>query len=274
MNKEAKQLPEKLLPSNIEAEMGVLGSIIIDPEALVEVADFLRAEDFYRDAHRIIYEVALDLHNRREPADFITICDELERKNQLENVDGAGYITSLINYVPTSGNIRYYGQIVERTAILRRLIHAAGVIAAEAHQAEDKNAYVMVEHAEQLVFEIGQRATSQGDDLSISEVMTRYMQKLDELSQRRGTLVGVPSGFAELDRLTGGFRKADLIVLAARPSVGKTSCALSIVHQAALRYNQRIGIFSMEMSTEQLGERLLAIDTGINLQRLNTGDVE
>jgi replicative DNA helicase len=265
---------ERMLPQNIEAEMGVLGSIIIDPEALVEVVDFLHAEDFYRDAHRTIFEVILDLYNRREPADHITICNSLERRNQLENIGGARYITSLINYVPTSGNAYYYGQIVERTAILRRLIHTAGIIAAEAYQAQDEQASAMVDRAEHLVFEIGQRATSQGDDLSISEVMTAYMAKLEELSERRGTLIGVPSGFMDLDRLTGGFRGSDVIVLAARPSVGKTSCALSIVHQAAMRYQKRIGIFSLEMSTEQLGERLLAIETGINLQRLNTGDIE
>src|SRR6266496_2034324 len=265
---------ERMFPHNLEAEKGVLGSIIIDPEALVEVADFLRAEDFYRDAHRTLYEVVLDLYNRRDPADFITICNVLSRGNLLENVGGPGYITSLINYVPTSGNARYYGQIVERTAILRRLIHAAGVIATEAYQAQDEHAKAMVDHAEQLVFEIGQRANSQGDDLSISEVMTQYMAKLEELSGRRGTLVGVPSGFTDLDRLTGGFRRSDVIVLAARPSVGKTSAALSMVHLAATRYQKRIGIFSLEMSTEQLGERLLAIETGINLQRLNTGDIE
>lgn len=220
---------ERMFPHNLEAEKGVLGSIIIDPEALVEVADFLRAEDFYRDAHRTLYEVVLDLYNRRDPADFITICNVLSRGNLLENVGGPGYITSLINYVPTSGNARYYGQIVERTAILRRLIHAAGVIATEAYQAQDEHAKAMVDHAEQLVFEIGQRANSQGDDLSISEVMTQYMAKLEELSGRRGTLVGVPSGFTDLDRLTGGFRRSDVIVLAARPSVGKCLPAWTLI---------------------------------------------
>jgi replicative DNA helicase len=265
---------ERLLPCNIEAEMGVLGSIIIDPEALVDVADFLHAEDFYRDAHQTIYEVILELYNRREPADVITICNALEGRNLLESVGGPGYITSLMNRVPTSGNAVYYGQIVGRTAILRRLIHVAGVVAAEAYQAQDEQASAVVERAEQLVFEIGQRATNQGDDLSISEVMMAYMQKLEELSRRRGTLVGVPSGFNDLDRLTGGFRRADVIVVAARPSAGKTSLALSLVHQAAMRYQQRVGIFSLEMSTEQLGERLLAIETGINLQRLNTGDID
>src|SRR5436305_1071907 len=212
---------ERLLPCNVDAEMGVLGSIIIDPEALVELADFLRAEDFYRDAHQMIYEVILDLYNRREPADLITICDGLERKNRLEAVGGASCIASLINIVPTSGNAVHYGHIVERTAILRRLIRVAGTIAAEAYDAQDEQATQVVERAEQRVFEIGQRGFSQGNDLSISEVMTTYLLKLDELSQRRGKLAGLPTGFNDLDQLTGGFRKSDVIVLAARPGAGK-----------------------------------------------------
>ena len=128
---------EKLLPQNIEAECGVLGSIIIDPEAIVQVSDFLQPEDFYRDAHRTIYEVILHLYQSGEPADFITICDELERRNRLEDVGGASYITSLINQVPTSGNVEYYGHIVERTSTLRRLIHTAGQIAAVAYEEGD-----------------------------------------------------------------------------------------------------------------------------------------
>src|SRR5215813_6102611 len=151
---------EKLLPQNIEAECGVLGSIIIDPEAIVQVSDFLHADDFYRDAHHTIYEVILQLYEEHEPADFITICDELERRNKLEDVGGAGYITSLINQVPTSGNVEYYGRIVERTAILRRLIHAAGQIAAIAY--EEADADIALDKAEQLIFAVGQRHAQQG----------------------------------------------------------------------------------------------------------------
>src|SRR5207244_7272164 len=141
---------EKLLPQNIEAECGVLGSIIIDPEAIVQVAEFLFPDDFYRDAHRTIYEVIIQLYEQRQPADFITICDELERRNKLEDVGGASYITSLINLVPTSGNVEYYGRIVERNAILRRLIEAAGQIAAVASQEEDAD--VALDQGAQLIF--------------------------------------------------------------------------------------------------------------------------
>ena len=264
---------ERMLPQNIEAECGLLGSIIIDPEALSLVADFLRAEDFYRDAHRTIYEVMLHLYNQRTSADFITICDVLESREKLEEVGGASYITSLINQVPTSGNVLFYARIVERTATLRNLIHAAGQIAALAYDAED-DATPIVERAEQLIFAISQRSLSLGTDASLAELLTSYMTRLDQLSQQRGSVVGVPTGFADLDRLTGGLRGSDLIVLAARPSLGKTSMALSLAYNAALHYGQRIGIFSLEMSQQQLTERLMAIETGINLQRLSTGNLE
>ncbi|TMF49366.1 MAG: replicative DNA helicase, partial [Chloroflexi bacterium] len=262
---------EKLLPQNIEAECGVLGSIIIDPEAIVQVSDFLHSDDFYRDAHRTIYDVILQLFEEREPADFITICDELERRNKLEEVGGASYITSLINQVPTSGNVEYYGRIVERTAILRRLIHAAGQIAAIAYESNDAEA--ALEKAEQLIFAISQRH-AHSDFAHISEILADYMSKLEQLHERRGTIVGVPSGFTDLDRLTGGLQKSDLIVLAARPGLGKTSLALSLAHNAAVKFQRSVAIFSLEMSKEQLAQRLLSMDAAIDQQRLRTGWIE
>ena len=262
---------EKLLPQNIEAECGVLGSIIIDPEAIVQVADFLFAEDFYRDAHRTIYEVILQLYEQHEPADFITICDELERHNKLEDVGGASYITSLINQVPTSGNVEYYGHIVERTSILRRLIHAAGQIAAIAY--EEGDADIALDKAEQLIFNISQKH-ARSDFSPLRDLLSEYMNKLDQLHERRGTIVGVPTGFTDLDRLTGGLQKSDLIILAARPAVGKTSMSLSLAHNAAIKHQQSIAVFSLEMSKEQLVQRLLSMDAGIDQQRLRTGWIE
>jgi replicative DNA helicase len=262
---------EKLLPQNVEAECGVLGSIIIDPEAILQVADFLQPEDFYRDAHRTIYEIILQLYDQHEPADFITICDELERRNKLESVGGAAYITSLINQVPTSGNVEYYGRIVERTAILRRLIHAAGEIAAVAYDEVDAN--VAMDRAEQLIFGISQRQTRSGFS-SLGDILTDYMVKLDQLHERRGSVVGVPTGFTDLDRLTGGLQKSDLIILAARPSVGKTSLALSLAHNTAAKFKRSVAVFSLEMSKEQLVQRLLSMDAGIDQHRLRTGWIE
>lgn len=224
---------ERLLPQNVEAECGVLGSIIIDPEALLQVVDFLHAEDFYRDAHRTIYEVMLELANRPIPADFITICDVLERRSKLDEVGGASYITSLINQVPTSGNAVYYGRIVERTAILRRLIEAAGQIAAMAYEDPEVDVTEVVDRAEHLIFEIGQRANALGSEASLAELVTEFMNDLDRLAERRGTIVGVPSGFTELDRLTGGFQRSDLIVLASRPSVGKCLTARTLIDDPA-----------------------------------------
>jgi replicative DNA helicase len=262
---------EKLLPQNIEAECGVLGSIIIDPEAIVQVADFLHSDDFYRDAHRTIYEVILQLYEQREPADFITICDELERRNRLEEVGGASYITSLINQVPTSGNVEFYGRIVERTSILRRLIHAAGQIAAIAY--EEGDADVALDKAEQLIFNISQRH-ARTDFSLLRDILSEYMNKLDQLHEHRGTIVGVPTGFAALDRLTGGLQRSDLIILAARPSLGKTSLALSLAHNAAVKYQHSVAVFSLEMSKEQLVQRLLSMDAGVDQQRLRTGWIE
>jgi replicative DNA helicase len=262
---------EKLLPQNIEAECGVLGSIIIDPEAIVQVTEFLFPDDFYRDAHRTIYEVILQLYEQREPADFITICDELERRNKLEDVGGASYITSLINQVPTSGNVEYYGRIVERNAILRRLIEAAGQIAAIAYQEEDAD--VALDKAEQLIFTISQRH-ARSDFALLRDILSEYMNKLDQLHERRGTIVGVPTGFTDLDHLTGGLQKSDLIILAARPAVGKTSLALTMAHNTAIKHQRSVAIFSLEMSKEQLVQRLLSMDAAIDQQRLRTGWIE
>ncbi|GHO94499.1 replicative DNA helicase [Reticulibacter mediterranei] len=262
---------EKLLPQNIEAECGVLGSIIIDPEAINQVADFLHAEDFYRDAHRTIFEAVLHLYEQHEPADFITICDELARHNKLDQVGGAGYITSLINQVPTSGNVEHYGRIVERTAILRRLIHAAGQIAAVAY--EENDAEVALDKAEQFIFEISQNH-ARSDFSALRDLVSDYMDKLEALHERRGSIVGVPTGFTDLDRLTGGLQRSDLIILAARPAVGKTSFALSLAHNATIKHNRSVAVFSLEMSKEQLLQRFLSMDANVDQQRLRTGWIE
>jgi replicative DNA helicase len=262
---------EKLLPQNTEAESGVLGSIIIDPEAIVHIADFLQAEDFYRDAHRTIYEVILHLYQNHDAADLITICDELARRNKLEEVGGPGYITSLINQVPTSINAEHYAHIVERNAILRRLIQAAGDIAAMAY--EEVDASEALDRAEQLIFNITQRH-ARSDFSALRDLLVDYMEKLDSLQGQRGAIVGVPTGFSDLDRMTGGLQRSDLIILAARPAMGKTSLALSLAHNSALRHKRSIAIFSLEMSKDQLLQRLLSMEAGIDQQRLRTGWIE
>ena len=266
---------ERLFPHNLEAERGVLGSIIIDPEAVVLVADFLSSEDFYRDAHRTLYGVIMQLYDQRTPADFITICDVLEQQHKLEEVGGASSISSLINEVPTSGNAVYYGRIVSRTALLRRLIEAGGQIVAQAYEDSEEDAALTLERAEQLIFEISQRYSSGTATAShVRELLAGYMDRLDQLHEHRGTILGVPTGFVDLDRLLGGLQRSDLILLAGRPGLGKTGLALSMAYQTASRHRRKVGIFSLEMSKEQLIQRLLAIGSGVDQQRLRTGWIE
>ncbi len=259
---------ENRLPHNIEAECGVLGSIIIDPEALSLVADVLRPADFYRNTHRTLYEAIVQLTERHAPADFITICDELERQGTLEEVGGASYITSLISGVPTSGNIEHYARIVERTAILRRLIHAAGQIAAVAY--EDGDAEVALEQAEQAIFAIGheQRHT---DLVPISEALSDYMRDLDQRHTEQGTIIGVPTGMHDLDCALGGLQRSDLLILAARPGQGKTSLALNIARHAVYQADKHVAFFSLEMGRSQLVQRLLAMEAHMDQHRLRMG---
>ncbi|HEX9057698.1 MAG TPA: replicative DNA helicase [Ktedonobacterales bacterium] len=259
---------EKLLPQNVEAEAAVLGSILIDPEAIIQVADFLRPEDFYRDAHLVIYKAAIELYEEREPADLITLTDELARRGKLEEIGGASYVSSLANTVPTSANVEYYGHIVERTAVLRRLIHAAGQIAAVAYNEPDAN--TALDQAEKLIFNISQHYT-RSDFEHVRDTLHEYIDKLEHLHEHRGSIVGVATGFSDLDKMTGGLQKSDLIILAARPSVGKTALALSLAHNSALRFGHSVALFSLEMSKEQLVARLLSMDAGIDQSKLRTG---
>src|SRR5262249_26080651 len=186
----------------------------------------LKPEDFYREAHRAIYGAALDLYESGGPADFITLCDELARRGRLEEIGGTSYVGSLANQVPTSRNALHYARIVERTAILRRLIHAAGQIAGVAYNEPDANS--AMEQAEQLIFEVSQRATRSDFD-SVGDILRQYIDKLDQLHEHRGDIVGVATGFSDLDRMTGGLQKSDLIILAARPSVGKCLTAHTLI---------------------------------------------
>jgi replicative DNA helicase len=259
---------EKGLPQNIEAECGVLGSLLIDPDAVALVADLLRPGDFYREAHRSIYEAILHLHGLHRPADFITLCDELGLRGTLEEVGGASYLTSLVNLVPTSGNAEHYARIVLRTSVLRRLIHAAGRIAAIAYEADD--AEQALEQAEQLIFAIGQQ---QGHDdlVPVAEALTDYLRALDGRHEQQDGLIGVPTGFRDLDEALGGLQPADLVILAARPGQGKSSLALGIAYRAVYQHGRRVAIFSLEMSRSQLVQRLLSLEASIDQHRLRMG---
>ncbi len=263
---------DKAVPSNPEAEEAVLGSLLIDPDGVLKVASFLEAEDFYRERNGWIYRAILDLHERREPADFVTLCDELERRNLLQEVGGASYITQLINNVPSAAYAEHYGHIVERTATLRRLIDAAGQIAALAYE-EAQEVDEVVDRAEQIVFGVAERRIRR-DLVPVRQVMHDVVDRVDYLHRHQGQILGVPSGFTYLDRLLGGFQKSDLIILAARPAVGKTSLALNFALNAARRFRKVVAYFSLEMSAEQLVLRLLSTETGIDQQRLRRGEIE
>ncbi len=262
--------PDKMAPHNIEAEEAVLGSLLIDPEALFRVSSFLQAEDFYLQKNAWIYDAILDLNERREPIDFVTLCDEMERREQLEAIGGAAYVTDLINAVPSAIHVEAYGHIVEQAAIRRRLINAASRIAQLAYQ-EDENVDQIVDRAEQALFSVSQRRIRR-DLRPIHDIITHYYERIEYLFDHQDEPLGVPSGFIDLDRLLGGFQRSDLILVAARPSVGKTSLCLSFAENAA-KLGQHVAIFSLEMSGEQIVQRFVSGETGIDAQRLRLGDL-
>jgi replicative DNA helicase len=265
-------VPDKLQPHNVEAEEAVLGSLLIDPDAIIRVATFLEPADFYVERHNWIYETIRDLHERREPADMVTLTDELERRGLLSEIGGPAYLTGLINATPTSIHVEYYARIIERTAVLRRLIEAAGQIARLAYQDTEEVGEV-VDRAEELIFGVTSRRADH-DLRHIRQALDKYFDRIEYLYQHRGEVVGVPTGLSDLDKLLGGLQRSDMIVVAGRPGMGKTSLGLSIALQAARRIQKRVAIFSLEMSDEQLVQRLVSAETGIDSQRLRLGDIK
>ena len=263
---------DKLAPQAVEAEQSVLGSILIDPEAILKVADFLHAGDFYRQQHADIYDAMLALHGQREPIDLVTLADELTRREKLEPVGGPAYLASVMNAVPTAVHVEHYGRIVERKAVLRNLIAAAGKIAAVGYE-EANDAAAAIDRAEGILFEISQRRTIGGFE-SLATLLGQAYDRLEYLHEHRGQILGIPTGLGPLDTLLGGFQPSDLVILAARPSVGKTSLALNVALHAAVHEHKRVAIFSLEMSREQLALRLLSSETGINPRPLQTGFME
>lgn len=262
--------PEKTIPHDVEAEEAVLGSLLIDPDALYRVASFLRPEDFYIQKNGWIYEAILALHERREPVDFVTLRNELEARGILEEVGGVAYLARLIDTVPTAIHVEAYGRIVEEAAIRRRLISAASDIAQLAYQ-EGQEIGEVLDRAEQSLFAISQRRITR-DLVPIQDVVRPFYDRIEYLYTHQGEPLGVPTGFIDLDRLLGGLQKSDLIIVAARPGVGKTSLCLSIARNAA-RMGKHVAIFSLEMSAEQVVQRLVSAETGIDAQRLRLGQL-
>ena len=263
--------PDKEIPRSIEAEEALLGSLLIDPDVISHVANLVMPEDFYLARHGEIYDVIRTLYDQGEPVDFVTVTEELERRDKLDEVGGRSYITSLVNTVPTAINAFHYAQIVQEKATLRQLITVAGQIARNAYD-DSQDVGDVVDEAEKLIFAISERRLDQ-DLVSVTDVVPTVMEEIKELHERRGEVLGVPSGFKLLDRMLGGFQKSDLIILAARPGMGKTSLALNIALNAAKKYNAQIAVFSLEMSREQLVQRLLSQEAQIDSQNLRLGKI-
>jgi len=262
---------ERMIPHNLEAEQGVLGSILIDPDALTEVLPILKAEDFYRESHRLIYSAMLSLAHRSEVIDYLTVNHELEGQNQTSPAGGMGYLLELVNVVPTSANAQYYARIVRDMAHKRRLIYAAGQIAKLAYDG-DLNGEQAIEQAEQLLYAL-QDHQAAGGFVGMGQLMGETLSALEIAHSKRGGLTGITTGFRDLDVLLGGFQKSDLILIGARPSMGKTAFAISMAYRQALK-GHKVALFSLEMPRGQLGTRLLSMASQVDLQLLRTGFFE
>ncbi|MFN8496252.1 MAG: replicative DNA helicase [Anaerolineae bacterium] len=259
---------DRIVPFNIEAEEAVLGSLLLDPQAIVRIAAFLKPDDFYRETNRWVFEAVLALYERRDAIDFLTVRDELERAGRLDDVGGASFLASLINVVPTAVHIEHYGRIVERASTRRRLITAASDIAKLAYDEQDEVEETL-DKAEQIIFAVSQRSLAR-DLVPISQVLNQYFDKIEYLQAHHGQVSGTPTGFVDLDKLLGGLQKSDLVIVAARPGIGKTSLLLAFAHFAAIS-GKAIALFSLEMSAEQLVQRLISSETGIDQHRLRLG---
>jgi replicative DNA helicase len=263
---------DRLPPQSIEAEQSVLGALLIDRDAVVEVAELVHPQDFYRQHHGTIFAAILELYERREPVDIVTVSEVLERGGTLEQVGGSAYLTSLINLTPTAVNATHYARIVERKAVLRNLIAAAGRIAGIGYD-ESTDLDESIDKAEQELFAVSQKRVASGFS-PLKTLLHAAYDRLDYLHQHKGEISGIRTGFADLDAMTTGLQKSDLILLAARPSIGKTSLALNFAEHAAVREGKTVGVFSLEMSKEQLVLRLLSSVANIDSQRLRTGFLE
>ncbi len=256
-------------PQNLEAEQSVLGSMLLDRDAIARVAEGLRPEDFYRDAHRAIYTAILELFERGEPADLITVTDRLQQMGKLEEIGGVTYLASLPNTVPTSLNAEHYAAIVLEKATLRALIAAGSAITSRGYEGGDDVADLL-DQAERAVFAIGARRQHQ-DVQTIREILKASFEKIDRRYQQKGHVTGVATGFTDLDHLTAGWQAGDMIIVAARPSMGKTTWALCAAQHAALREHLPVAIFSLETSSEQLVQRILCSEAGVDNTKLRTG---
>lgn len=259
-------------PQNIEAEQAILGAIFIEPEALTTASEILMPDDFYRAAHQRIYQVMIDLSEKGEPVDLVTVTAELQDRKVLDEVGGVSYLSDLANSVPTAANVEYYSKIVEEKSLLRRLIRVATDITASGYSSEEE-VEAILNSAEKQILEVANRKNS-GAFISIKDVLVETYDNIEQMQNFKGDITGIPTGFVELDRITAGFQRNDLIIVAARPSVGKTAFALNIAQNVATKTDENVAIFSLEMGASQLVMRMLCAEGNIDAQRLRTGKLE
>lgn len=265
-------LTTKLPPQNTQAEASLLGSVLLDPEAMLKITELVKSGDFYDQRHQLIFRRMLELYDKRRPIDVLTVSEKLENGGELEAIGGATYLTDLANTVPSAAHIREYAQIVSHKAVLRRLIGAAEAIVRLGYD-EERPVENLLDAAEQTLFEVSQRRNSK-TFVALSDVLAESFDRLDELHKDRDKLRGLPTGFRDMDNILAGLQNSDLIILAARPSVGKSTLALNIAHHVAVKEGVPVGLFSLEMSQDQLVDRLLAAESGVDSWKLRTGNLE
>ncbi|MDD4179786.1 MAG: replicative DNA helicase [Candidatus Margulisbacteria bacterium] len=262
---------ERLPPQNLAAEQSVIGSILLDKNAVVRAIELLGPDSFYRDAHRFIYEAAIELFDRGEPIDLVTVTETLRKAGKLDAVGGSVYVADLLNSVPTAANVEYYAKIVEEKAILRRMIEAGTKIVSDGFSNPD-DVDATLDDAEKSIFNIALNRAREGFT-KIDSVIKKVLDKIDALYGKKESITGTPTGFHDLDQLTAGFQNSDLIIIAARPSVGKTAFALNIAQEVSIRHKIPVAIFSLEMSKEQLAQRMLCSEAEVDAQRLKTASL-
>ena len=262
-------LIERVPPHNHEAEQSVIGAIFLDPQSLITASEILVAEDFYRTAHKKIFQTMLRLSDQGKAIDVVTVTEELSAKKEIEDVGGLSYLMELANAVPTAANIAHYAKIVEEKALLRRLIRVATKIVEDGYTREDEVETLLLE-AEKKMMEVSSRKNA-GDFKHVKDVLVQTYDNIEQLQSRKGDVTGVPTGFRDLDRITAGFQRNDLIIVAARPSVGKTAFALNVAQNVAIKARENVAIFSLEMGAEQLVMRMLCAEGNIDAQVLRTG---
>ncbi len=268
---EARYIPSpiRIPPQNIDSEKALLGSIMLRPETIHDIIEIVEDSAFYAEKHRLIYKAMLELYHKHEPIDLLSLSSRLKEKKLLGGVGGSSYLTELVNIVPSSSNVNYYAEIVRRKFMLRRLIEAADYIS-ELGFKEDQDLEVLLDEAEKKIFSI--TSSPRGHRfVSMKEILGEAWERIDRLHKAEGGLRGVPTGFKELDNRLAGLQKSDLIILASRPSMGKTSLALDIARNAALRHGVSVGIFSLEMGSQQLVDRMLAAESRVDAWKLRTG---